>query len=248
MNEKGAGRRGQIKSIVALVLVAALGIPSSGKEAPPVYQATPEREKLQAAGPHPLAEQYLSQLAGKLRARRKLIGYPLAGSGAAMAVLGGIALSQAEEDEWSGFFKSLGGMGLLAGGGVFVAAGAISLAVPTGAERENKRVGAIRDFAEREKAAADALAGLAKRGRRNRMIRGGVFSGIAVYGAASKGGDNIAVPLLFGAAAAANFLGKSSEEKAYLAFSEDIPLKLVPELVVGLTPYGGLKVGFSLDF
>jgi hypothetical protein len=237
-----------MKSIAALFMAVTLGIPSFGKELPRVYRVTSDQEKLQTTGPPSPAEQYLSQLAGKLRARRKLIGYPLAGSGGVMAVLGGIALSQSEEDGWSGFFESLGGMGLLAGGGVFLAAGAISLTVPTGAERENKRVGAIPDFAEREKAAAEALAGLAKRGRRNRMIRGGVFSGIAVYGAASKGGDNIAIPLLFGAAAVANFLGKSSEEKMNLAFSEDRRAKPAPELVLGFTPRGGLSVGFSLDF
>jgi hypothetical protein len=246
--EQGEIRSGEVKAFVAMVLAVGIGIPSFGQERPRVSPVISDQEKQQAWAPPSLAEEYLSQLAKKLGTRRKITGGVLAGAGGAMAVLGGVVLSRPEEDEWSRFFETLGGIGLLGGGVFFASTGAIILAVPTGAERENKRTGAIPDSAEREKAATDALAGLAKRGRRNRMIRGGVFSGLAVLGATSEAKGNIGVTVLCGAAALANFLGKSAEEKTYYAFSENSGVKPAPELVIGLRPRGGISVGFSLDF
>lgn len=241
-----------MKTFVALVLVTGFGVPSFGEEPPWVSPVISNQEQQTLGSPPSLAEEYLSQLAKNRRARRQIVGGAWVGLGGLMVLAGAITISQSENRDWIDLSELFGTLALIEGG-ISIVGGAITLAVPTGAERAEKRIASIPDSVERETAAADALAKLARSGRRNRMIRGGVLSALAVTYAVrierrSYSNASYLYPLFFGAVAINSFLSKSAEEKAYLAYNEEKSLKLAPELILGFTPHGGITVGLSLDF
>jgi hypothetical protein len=199
------------------------------------------------------AEEYLSRLANNLRTRRRVAGIAGTLVGAA-GLAGGIALLSNKDDEGlAEFFSDVFGLACIGVGGVLFVGGVVSLAVPTRAEKEDRRVRAIGDAAERGQAAASALAGLAKWGRRNRMIMGGLCSAAAVLSAVSGSGTNssgdvVGGSIVFGAAALYSFLVRSSEEKTYRDYSEERPSRPAPELAFGLAPHGGVQVGLTVTF
>jgi hypothetical protein len=103
---------------------------------------------------------------------------------------------------------------------------------------------------QRERACEDALARLAKKGLKGRMIWGGALAALAVSAGISTGqGDvSIIVPASFGTTALYLLLAKSAAEKANRAYLEKRPLRPSPTLVFGLAPRGGFRLGLSMDF
>jgi hypothetical protein len=160
-------------------------------------------------------------------------------------------LAQDEEEDFLGLGEVFGAL-FVAEGALCLVAGTISLAVPSRAERADRRVRAISDAAERERAAAEALGGLAKKGRTARMIQGGVgvAAGIAaiVASGADESSGGLSAGALMGALAAYSFLVKSPEEKAYRSYKERSGLRPTPDLVLDITPRGGVLVGLTLTF
>ncbi|HDT13274.1 MAG TPA: hypothetical protein ENO03_02845 [Candidatus Aminicenantes bacterium] len=209
-----------------------------------------------AAGPifaqEPLAERYLTRLSVKSkRARTTGGGLLLAGGG--LCIAGGLSMmAEADEDDFLGLGELFGRISVLTGG-LYGVGGIYALAVPSAAERACRRTRDLADPGEREAACAEALARLARKGHRSRMIGAGVFCGLGIVGAisASSGDDpSGALPALAygGGLSLFFFLVKSRAERTYLAYLEERGVRPAPELVLGLGPRGGFRAGLSFDF
>jgi hypothetical protein len=240
-----------MRALMAFIMVAGLAV--QGLEgADPGSSGMPPAEQEQSTVAAPsLAEQYLFRLSNKLKKRRTTGGAISLAAGAVLMAGGLAMLSQDEEDDFLALGELFGAM-FIVEGGVGLVAGTVLLAFPSRAEKADARIRAVSDAVERERAAEEALGDLAKKGRRARMIQGGigVAAGIAVIFA---GGDADASGKLLsgasiGALAAYSFLAKSPEEKAYRSYQERRGLKPSPDLILGLTPHGGVLAGLSLSF
>ena len=240
-----------MKALLSMLMSAGLMVQGFARENESPRSGSLWQGSEQAHNQPALAEGYLSRLANQLRTKRKIVGIAGTLVGAA-GVGGGIALLNTKDDAFVGFFSQIYGISLIAAGGVMLVGGVASIAVPTRAEREDKRVGTIGDAAEREQAAASALADLARWGRRNRIIWGGVLSAATVLCGISAIKDDASNGYVacacWGVVAAYTLLVKSAEEKTYRAYVEKSRLRLVPELSFGLAPRGGVQVGFYLTF
>jgi hypothetical protein len=208
------------------------------------------------AGPviaqEPLAERYLARLSARSKRARTLGG----GLGLAMGsfcVAGGLSMmAEDDEEDWFGLGELFGTIGVVAGG-VMCAGSVLALSLPSPSERANKRVSTLQDPVMREAACANALADLAKKGHRSRMIGAAVSCGLGIVGAVSASGeDNSNGPLISvaygGGLALFLFLVKSPAERAYRGYLDKSGVKLVPDLVLGVGPRGGFRAGLSLDF
>ncbi len=243
-------RKRTFMAVTVLVVFAATSVAVFAQEA----SAGGPGEIASLAGQAPaqasLAEQYLSRLAAKSERQRKLGGGISLGLGALCAA-GGIAML-GEEDDWLGLNKAFGTGGVIMGG-IGFAGGILALSIPSPAERAFKRIRPIEDPAQRERACADALADLAKTGRRARMIGGAVT---CATGAACallidrEAGTNGYWMIAASTASLAlvQFLVKSQAERTYRAFLEQGGVKPVPDLVLGIGPRGSLRAGLSLAF
>ena len=197
-----------------------------------------------------LAESYLSRLSKKSRSRRLLAGGLGLGLGG-IALAGGLAL-QSKEDDSTGLDEDFGALYLISGGAMAVT-GMIALGNPSPAERAYKKVLPLEDAAAREAASAKALADLARRGRRSRLIFGGLLGAVGIgVAVAHAHGDTpeMALPtaISYGGLALYRFLVRSLPEKTYRAYLEQSGVGAVPDLVLGFGPRGGLRAGLSLDF
>lgn len=165
-----------------------------------------------------LAEGYLKRLAERKKRSRKTWGaVGLIGGGLCLG-LGASAISSAEEgDEFMGaFMEALAGVMLIATGTAGVVGGALSLAIPSGAEREYKDVTRISDPAQRERACREALSSLASRGKRRRIFAAGIsIAGFFVYVLASKDAESYTSAATFGAFAIYELTRKTAAERAY---------------------------------
>ena len=238
-----------MKPLVASIIVIGLAVQGLMAANPDGSGRPASRQDQAALGAPSLAEQCLSQLSAKMRKRRRLGGTLAIGTGIASVGVG-LALIGADEDEdWLGLDRIMGGV-LIAEGAVALCAGAYSLAVRTRAERADARVQATSDPAGRELAAADALADLAKKARNARMIQGGIgiAAGAAAVVLAEDPSGGLTAGAIFAATAAYSFLMKSPEEKAYRSYEERKGLRVSPDLVLGITPRGGVLAGLSLSF
>lgn len=198
-----------------------------------------------------LAERYLARLAASSRHGRHVTGGVGLAGGAALVAVGavGLALEDEEDPLYLGRFFGAVALGT---GSVSVVAGAFALAVPSGAERAYKKVLPLQDRLEREAACADALARLARGGRSKRMIAGGLAgaAGIAltIAAATDEEGGTIGPLLTYGALSAYFFMVKSRAERTYKAYLEQSRMSPRPQLVLGVGPRGGVRVGLTMDF
>jgi hypothetical protein len=210
----------------------------------------------QAAGP---AEFHLAALAASSRRSRKLAGglglaVGAAGLGAGLAIIHDMNEENAE-DPWNFLvgFGYLGGTVLAVSGGLAMAGGIVSLATTSQAERRYARIRGIEDPASREEASAEALRGLARKGRAARTVRAGIFGGLGLLGALSASGSdgqgsNLTLAACGGGLAALSLLTKSRAERAYRAYQQEKSPGISPEIILGAGPRGGFRAGISLDF
>ena len=177
-----------------------------------------------------LAEKYLFDYQKKSKSVRNTAGIVGIAGGALFMGIG--AALMGGEDDWLGFNDFFGAMSVVMGG-VMVVGGGASLAFPSPAEKAYGKIQPIQDAVQREQACADALAGMAKSGRRMRMIGGGLTLavGAVILGtAASEGtsGAYLASGALMAGAAAYQFLVKSRPEKIYQAYLDESGVKPAP--------------------
>jgi hypothetical protein len=197
-----------------------------------------------------LAEKYLFDFYKKSKSARNTAGIVGIGGGALAMGMGAALMSK--EDDWLGFNDYFGAMSVIMGG-VLVVAGGVAVAFPSPAEKAYGKIQSIEDPVQREKACADALAGLAKSGRRARMIGGGlVLAGGAVILATANGdassGTYLVSAAFFAGAAAYQFLVKSRPEKIYRSYLEESQVKPSPRLAFGLGPRGTFLVGLTMGW
>jgi hypothetical protein len=195
-----------------------------------------------------LAEVYLKRLAERKRTNRRTRGaVGLIGGGICLG-LGAVLWSSAEEKGgWEGFFEGLGGVTLIALGGTGIVVGGLSLAFPSGAERELTEVLKISDPAQREVASQEALSYLATRGKRYRIITSIVFAGISVY-SLFRNENEYGNPGIFGAFAVYSLLRKTPEERAFQNYQQVRDRQNNLGLHLGIGPHGGVVVSFSFSY
>ena len=234
-----------LKAAVSILVIVGSAVQIFAEERAAVPPGIGFQQDEQERNQPSLAEQYLFRLAKKSKTGRRVGGgVCLAAGGGLLAY--GISMLNKEEDT----ITQIGGLFVVICGGGSLAAGAFLLARQGPTERTNRQIQAIADPAQRERACEDALARLAKKGRKGRISGGGLLALMAVSAAASMGVEDshIIVPASLGAVALYSFLVKSPAEKANRAYLEKRPLRPTPTLVFGLAPRGGFRLGLSMQF
>jgi len=195
-----------------------------------------------------LAEGYLKRFAQRSKKSRKTGGYVGLIGGGAFLALGVALLSSAdEEDWWEGFWSGFFGATAIASGVVLVGAGALTLAIPSAAERKYGDILSISDPGQRERASHEALSSLATRGRRRRIFGGILCAGISVLALASEERSYLLVAE-FGGLAAYNFMRKSRAERVYQSYLKEKEFQNKLEFRLGVMPYGGARIELSYSF
>ncbi len=170
-----------------------------------------------------LAEGYLKRLAERKKRSRKTWGAAGLIGGGLFIGLGAAAMSSAEEASgWEGFGAALAGVMFITTGTACVVVGALSFALPSGAEREYKDIERISDLAQRERACREALSLLASRGKRRRIFSGAliaVFSAIILFGEET---DSYLSAATYGALAVYELTRKTAAERAYQNYLKEI--------------------------
>ena len=195
-----------------------------------------------------LAESYLKRLAERRKKRRMTWGaVGLIGGGICLA-LGAAAWSSAEgKGGFEGLFEGLAGRALVILGGVDVVGGALSLAIPSGAEREFEDVLRISDLAQRERASHEALSFLAARGKKSRILTSILLAGFSAYSLFRKERYHDSAGI-FGALAVASLFRKTPEERAFQNYQKDREQQKELGFHLGIGPRGGVMVCLSLSY
>jgi hypothetical protein len=206
-----------------------------------------------------LAEYHLSTLAASSRRARHL-GSGLGLAAGAVFLVGGLSILHDAEEEYADenwnplpAFEAFGGAMMVAMGSAGLAGGIVSLAAPSTAESRYARVRAIADPGLREEASAEALRGLARRGKRSRTVRAALFGGLGLVATLSASGSddqgsNWAAAGCGAGLAALSLLTTSRAERTYRAYLEKKGLGISPELILSAGPRGGFRAGVSIDF
>jgi hypothetical protein len=171
-----------------------------------------------------LAEGYLERLAERKKRSRKTWGAAgLIGGGLCIG-LGASAMSSAADGYgWESFWEDLAGAMLIATGAGVLVTGAISLAIPSGAERELKDVRRISDPTQRGRACREALSSLASRGKKRRILYAGIFiAGFFAYILSNEETDSYLSAATFGACAVYELTRKTAAERAYQNYLKEI--------------------------
>lgn len=241
-----------LAAVMVVVFCAAFTPTVAAEERKPVGAEVLVRPAGAGTGQDSLAERYLFRLAEKSRKRRRLAGGISLAMGAVGVVGGASALG--EEDDWLGWYHNMG-VAMVITGGICLVGGTISLAVASPPERKYGTIKTIQNPAIREQACAEALADLAKKARRTRMIEGAIFAAVGIVAAVAADSDDIddSSARYFSAACAGgfgllSFLIKSPAERTYRAYRAESRVSTVPDLVLGFGPRGGFRVGLSMDF
>ncbi|NIO47816.1 MAG: hypothetical protein GTN73_00025 [Candidatus Aminicenantes bacterium] len=195
-----------------------------------------------------LAEGYMKRFAQRSKKSRKTGGYAALIGGGVSFALGVALLSSAdEEDWWEGFWSAFIGVSAIATGVVLTAAGALTLAIPSAAERRYEDILSISDPGQRERASHEALSSLAARGRRGRIFSGILLAGISVLALASEERSYL-FAAGYGGLAAYNFMRKSRAERVYQSYLKEKELQNKLEFRLGVMPHGGVKMGLAYSF
>ncbi len=183
-----------------------------------------------------LAEGYLERLAERNKRSRKAWGAAGLIGGGLFIGLGVSALSSAESSGgWEGFGEALAGAMLIATGAGGVVGGAISLAFPSGAERELKDVLRISDPAQRERACREALSFLASRGKRRRIIAAGIsIAAFFAYILSSEDTESYIWAATDGAYAFYELTRKTAAERAYQNYLKEIEYQRKIKKLIGI--------------
>ena len=234
-----------LKAAVSLMIIVGSAVQVFAEERAAIPPGVNLQQGEQDRNQPSVAEQYLFRLAKKSKGQRMVVGGVCFAVGGGLLAYG-ISMLDKEEDTMT----QIGGFFAVMCGGGGLAAGALSFASQGRAERTHKQIQAIADLTQRERACEDALARLAKKGRKGRMFGGGLLALMAVSAAASMGVEDshIIVPASLGASALYSFLVKSPAEKTNRAYLEKRALKPSPTLVFGLAPHGGFRLGLSMQY
>jgi hypothetical protein len=239
-----------MKTLTAWLLLIGLAVQGIGEEQIGGSRTPVALQKHVALAPPSLAEQGLFRLSERMRQRRRIRGTIGFLAGSALAAGGIVMVARDEDEDYMGLGEFFGAL-MIVEGGLGLVGGAISLVLPSRAEKAGARISSIADPADRERAAEKALAGLAKKGRRARMIRGGLVAaaGIATMLGSDEDGqsDRMLMAAFIGCLATYSFLSKSLEKKAYRSYLEKRGSGTAPELVLGLRP-GGVRVAVIITF
>lgn len=198
-----------------------------------------------------LAEIYLRRLAVQSEERRKKKGYlSLAGGGILTFI--GILLYTKEPEGWLDFSQGFGAFFLICGG-LAAGTGILYASIPSGAEREFKKLQNISDSEQRERMCGDALSSLAAKARRGRIVMGILSSALGAYILArslreEEPGSSWTPAALLGALALRDFLRKSPSEKAYRDYLEENQRQKKLSFGIGLGRRGGMRMGLSLSY
>lgn len=206
-----------------------------------------KEQKLEVSSPS-LALGYLKRLAERKKKSRRTRGaFGLIGGGIC-AGLGAAVWSSAEEKGgWEGFFEGMAGAGLIVLGGTSAVVGALSLAIPSGAERELEDVLKISDPAQREAASHEALSSLAVRGKKSRILTCIVLTGFSAYSLSRKRIDVIS-SAFFGALAVSSLIRKTPEERAFQNYQQVREQQKKWEFHLGIGPRGDVMVCLSFSY
>lgn len=195
-----------------------------------------------------LAEGYLKRLAERSKRSRKTWGTIWLVGGGAFLASGVALLSSADEDDgWGGFFSGIFGTMAIATGVVLAGGGALTLAIPSGAERELEDVLSISDPGHRERASHVALSSLAARGRRKRIFSGILWAGFSAYALASKERSYL-LAAEYGGLAVYNLMRKSRAERAFQSYLKEKEFQDKLEFRLGIMPDAGVKIGLVYSF
>lgn len=194
-----------------------------------------------------LAEGYLKRLAERKKKGRMTGGkVGLIGGGICLG-LGAAAISSAEkEGGWGAIGTGLVGYLLVFTGTAGVVGGALSLAIPSGAERELEDVLRISDLAQRERASHEALSSLAARGRKRRILSCILLAGFSAYSLSLERGFNSSV--FYGALAVASLISKTPEERVFQNYQKDREQQKELGFHLDIGPHGGVMVCLSLSY
>jgi hypothetical protein len=191
-----------------------------------------------------LALGYLRRFAWRNKKIRKTKGTVALAGGPVLFVIGYALLSSAEEEEnwFEGMGKAFGGAMLIGMGVISVPIGALTLAIPSSAERELDDVLSISDPGHRERASHEALSSLSARGRRRRILESVGLAAVSVYFLVGYPEQGYILAANWGGLAIYN------AERAFQSYlkEKELPNKL--EFRLGIMPYGGVKVGFVYSF
>ncbi len=183
-----------------------------------------------------LAEGYLERLAERNKRSRKAWGAAGLIGGGVFIGLGVSALSSAGDGSgWEDFGEALAGAMLIATGALGVVGGAISLAFPSGAERELKNVLRISVHAQRERACHEALSFLASRGKKRRIIAAGVsIAGLFIYIFSRDDTESYLWAAMDGAYAVFELTRKTAAERAYQNYLKESELQRRIKKLIGI--------------
>jgi hypothetical protein len=168
-----------------------------------------------------LAEGYLRRLAERKKRNRKTWGAVGLVGGGLVTGLGAATIASTDPyGGWESFGQGLAGAMLMATGVAGVLSGALSLALPSGAEREYKDVLRISDQVQRERISHEALSSLASRGKKRRIRDGiliAILSAVYFFSNETEGYETEAYlsAATFGVFAVYEFSRKSAAERAY---------------------------------
>jgi hypothetical protein len=206
-----------------------------------------EEQRSEVTSPS-LAEGYLKRLAERKKKSRKNWGaVGLWGGGICLGLGAAVWAAAEKKGGWESWGTGLAGAMLVATGAVGVVVGALSLAIPSGAERELEDVLRISDLAQRERASHEALSSLAARGKKSRIISCIVLAGFSAYFLSSKE-RNYEPAGFWGALAVSSLIRKTPEERAFQNYQKDREQQKKLGFHLGIGPHGGVKVGLSLSY
>jgi len=235
-----------LKAAVSSMIIVGSAVQVFAEERPTVPPGVNLQQGEQDRNQPSVAEQYLFRLAKKSKGRRMVRGGVYAVAGAALLANAISMLGQ--EDDW---IIQYGGFLAVVTSGIPLAGSLFSFGFQGRAERTCKQIQAIADRTQRERACEDALSRLAKKGRKGRMVWGGLLTFLTASMTASfQGGPPIdfILPASLGAGALYLFLVKSPAERTNRAYLEKRALKPSPTLVFGLAPHGGFRLGLSMQY
>jgi hypothetical protein len=207
-----------------------------------------------------LAEFYLKRLAERSKKARK-IGGPIALVAGGGLIAWGASLTSKEREggAWDVDITPIFGyLSIIMGAGCVVG-GALTLAIPSRAERELKKVISISDLVQRERASHEALSLFAARGRKNRILSGILSAAYSVEylldiadtsSEYNKGTYVYVGAAIWTALAVYSFVVKSPAERAFEDYLKERKKEQQKQLQfrLGIMPRGGVQVGFVYSF
>jgi hypothetical protein len=188
----------------------------------------------------------LAESSKKSRKTRSAVGF--IGGGICLGI-GAAVISSADEKDgwWEGFGAALGGALLMAAGTVGVVYGAVSLAIPSPAERKLKKAIRISDPAQRERASHEALSSLATSAKIWRIVTS-AYIAVSAVSSLVESKESSYFPATAAGLAAYLLLTKTRAERTYQNYLKEKEYGKELALRIGIMPYSGVKIDLAFSF